>query len=611
MNCGLKYRDSNMRFISSVMHAGLITAVMAAVSILTFTPLHGDNKPRGDVNADKALVYIIQPGGSRRHLFAGQEWLGVAQKDAYFFTHLDPGEQFIWEEDARAFSVMYFTPGSTNYLELGAKQIAVLGMQQGEALLDQIRTYSTLNETDRGDSYKKLKKYRKARSRAAKAGLFEPCRFAVEKRAEYDRRVEDGDAAASNILGNLYWYGECVKRDYPTAISWYRDAAQKGHIGAAVTLGNIYYRGTNVSDDPAESAIWYRRAAEHGDLFSQRRLAEMYRQGHGVEQDMDKAIEWYRKAAEDSNDRWSLVQLEAIDPEIQQRKRIEDEAETRAAQEQEKRVEEQRQRIRKRRLARIGGKYGALGVGVRPLRREVKLEQPNRKKPEDDGDGWDSGVAYMLPPEIALGVVALGMVFNAVEKSLDSRLSDAEKERIEAATGALARLLSEESIAEGLTNHIVAAGRFPGENPLFTPDARGNASAGNDAGDTANKAGANTILEVETTGIGLMLADKRYRLSHFVMANRVRLLRRDDGIILKNRALCYASSNTPKFSAWAANEGALIREQLGAAYTHTAQTLLLILADEAYGTNSRNNELCERLLEKVEERRAALDETQR
>ena len=41
------------------------------------------------------------------------------------------------------------------------------------------------------------------------------------------------------------------------------------------------------------------------------------------------------------------------------------------------------------------------------------------------------------------------------------------------------------------------------------------------------------------------------------------------------------------------------------------ETVMLILNDEAYSTNSRNNELCEALLATVEVQKAALEEPDR
>jgi TPR repeat protein len=579
--------------------------------LLVLTASQAGEKPRGEIEADNALIYFIQPDGSKHHLFTRQEWLGVLVKDAYFFTHLDPGEHFIWVDDARAFLSIYVFPGSTNYLRISPEKIEVADPQTGEALLAAAGRYSPLSESDRQDSTAKLKKYRKAYTRALRAGMFEPCKFAAEKRAEYDRRVQAGDPQASHILGNLYWYGECVERNYAKAIGWYEDAARKGHAGAMVTLGNIYYRGTNVEKKPAESAVWYLMAAEQGDLFSQRRLAEMYREGHGVDADTEEAIKWYRRAAEEGNDEWSLVQLETIDPATRELKRLQAEAEAHAAEEKKRKLEEQQQQVREKRLARISSKYEKLAINVQPLERAAKLQPPSRKEPVDDGSAVDSSVAYMLPPQIALGVVALSMVFNAVEKSLDSRLSSEEKAQIEAATAGLSLMLSEEPVSKGLADQIVAAGTLPGEDSLFIvapgPDTTG--ADGND--DIASPPQTDIILEVETKGIGLMLANERFRKSHFVMSSRVQVRRAIDSVILKDRTLCYASSDTPKFSQWAADEGQRIREELVTAYASIADTILLILADQAYSTNTRNNELCEALLVTVKARKAALEETDR
>lgn len=599
-----------MKFNTHSIRGGIHTAAFAAILLIIFTVVQSSEKPRGDINDEKALVYLIQPDGPRRHLFARQEWLGTVDDNTYIYTHLDPGEHFLWAGDARALGSAYLAPGSANYMVVRQKEIDVVDPAAGEALLA-AAAHSAPRATDRGDSYKKVKKYRKAYARALKAGLFEACRFAAEKRDDYDRRVKAGNAQASHILGNLYWYGECVEQDYPTAVNWYQDAARKGHLGAMVTLGNIYYRGTHVRQDPAQSAIWYRMAAEEGDLFSQRRLAEMYRDGHGVEADTGEAIKWFRRAAEEGNDQWALIQLEAIDPELQEQRRLEADAKTRAKEEQKKKLEANRQRINQRRLARISGKYGELALDVRPLQLPVKLEPPSRKKPEEDGNSWDSSVAYMLPPEIALGVMALGMMFNAVEKSLDSRLSGEEKEHIESAAAGVARMLTEEPVSYGLTSRIVAVGRDADGTSLFVPASDRDLPAHDTEDAAAGTPATDTIVEVETTGIGLMLADKRYRQSHFVMANHIRVRRRDDSIVLKDRALCYASNDTPNFSVWAANGGARIREELTAAYTHTADTILLILADEAYSTNSRNNELCAALKVTVEKRKAALSEPER
>jgi hypothetical protein len=601
MSCGLRAGGIARR----------ITALGATCCLLASTPLFGLDKPRGDTNAGKALVYLIQPEGSKRHLFSGQEWLGVVDQDAYIFTHLAPGGHFIWVDGGRIFGNVFFAAGSTNYVEIGAKDITVLSPEKGESMLAQAGAYSEPADGDRTDSYKYLKRYRKARKRALKAGLFEPCRFAREKRVAFDQRVESGDAGAANILGNLYWYGECVERDFGTAMAWYRRAAEHGHTGAAVTLGNIYFRGQNVTGDPTEAARWYHMAAEQGDLFSQRRLAEMYQNGNGVEKNTTEAIKWYRKAAREQNDHWSLLRLEEIDPEIQERKRRQAEVEARAAEAEKQSRAERLQRIKKRRLAAINGKYGDLGVTVKPLLRQPKLEQPRRKKPEDDGNSWDNGLAYSLPPEIALGVLALGVVFNAIEKAVDSRLSGSEKQLINESAGSLTQLLSGESVARDLKKHIVDSGRLAGKESVFADMDYQRGEHDVDGAVSIDTSTIATVVEVETSGIGLVLAEKRYRPSQFVMANRIRVLNGDDGTVLQDRPLCYASSDSPEFSVWAVDNNKRLRTELDTAYADTAETILLILAGEAYSTSSKNNQLCDALTELVERHLAAPNEPDR
>jgi hypothetical protein len=588
-----------------------LAGFFALCNLIVCTPALSESKPRGDANAGKALVYLIQPEGSRRHLFSGQEWLGVVDKDAYIFTHLAPGEHFIWVDGGRIFGAVFFAAGSTNYVEISAKDITALSPEKGESMLAQTGSHSEPVAGDRVDSYKHLKRYRKARKRAAKAGLFEPCRFAGEKRAGFHQRVESGDAGAAHILGNLYWYGECVERDFGTAMGWYRRAAEHGHTGAAVTLGNIYFRGQNVTGDPTEAAKWYHVAAEQGDLISQRRLAEMHQNGNGVEKSTTEAIKWYRKAAREQNDHWSLLRLEEIDPEIQEIKRLQTEADARAAEAEKQSRAERLQRIKKRRLAVINSKYGDLGVTVIPLLHQPKLEQPSRKKPVDDGSSWDNGLAYSLPPEIALGVLALGVVFNAIEKAVDSRLSDSEKQLINKSAGSLTQLLSGDSVARDLKKHIVDSGRLTGEESVFADMDYQRGEHDGDGAVSIDRSTIAAVVEVETSGIGLVLAEKRYRPSQFVMASRIRVLSSDDGTVLKDRSLCYASSDSPEFSAWAVDQNKRLRAELDTAYAATAETLLLILAGEAYSTSAESNQLCDTLTEIVEHRLATPNEPER
>ena len=139
-----------------------LVGLVTLCNLIVCTPALSESRPRGDSHAGKALVYLIQPEGPRRHLFSGQEWLGVVDENAYTFTHVAPGEHFIWVNGGRVFEAVFFMAGSTNYVEIGAKTITILSPEKGESMLAQAATYSEPADGDRADSYRHLKQYRKA-----------------------------------------------------------------------------------------------------------------------------------------------------------------------------------------------------------------------------------------------------------------------------------------------------------------------------------------------------------------------------------------------------------------------------------------------------------------
>lgn len=121
--------------------------------------------------------------------------------------------------------------------------------------------------------------------------------------AEVERRLlrkeaDSGDATAQFKLGNLYYRGEGVERDFAESAAWYRKAAEQGLADAQFALGEMYSVPLGVPKDPAAVVEWFRRAAEQGHAQAQLSLAGIYAEGRGVEQDLAEAAKWYRKAAE-------------------------------------------------------------------------------------------------------------------------------------------------------------------------------------------------------------------------------------------------------------------------------------------------------------------------
>ncbi len=120
--------------------------------------------------------------------------------------------------------------------------------------------------------------------------------FNLKKKA-----AEQGDAGNQSKLGNMYYFGQGVKKDDAEAAKWFRKAADQDQAYAQNRLGSFYSTGQGVKQDKAEAAKWFRKAAEQGHVWGQYNLGLSYNNGWGVKQDKAEAAKWFRKAAEQGN----------------------------------------------------------------------------------------------------------------------------------------------------------------------------------------------------------------------------------------------------------------------------------------------------------------------
>lgn len=71
-----------------------------------------------------------------------------------------------------------------------------------------------------------------------------------------------------------------------------------GHTRAQFYLGDIYFRGLGVEKDFDTAFYWFLRSAEQGnDSSGQNMVGYMYHNGYGTHQDLSKARYWYEKSA--------------------------------------------------------------------------------------------------------------------------------------------------------------------------------------------------------------------------------------------------------------------------------------------------------------------------
>jgi hypothetical protein len=109
---------------------------------------------------------------------------------------------------------------------------------------------------------------------------------------------EHYDAWTENNLGDLYYDGHGVAKNYQQAAAWYRKSAEQGYAVGQCNLGFMYTNGYGVPKDYQQAAQWYRKAAEQGNADGQNNLATLYENGYGVAKDIEKAVQWYSKAVE-------------------------------------------------------------------------------------------------------------------------------------------------------------------------------------------------------------------------------------------------------------------------------------------------------------------------
>ncbi|WP_162912988.1 tetratricopeptide repeat protein [Rhodospirillaceae bacterium SYSU D60014] len=165
--------------------------------------------------------------------------------------------------------------------------------------------------------------------------------------------AQRGDPVAQYYLGQMYEYGQGVRKDDAAAIRWYRaaaaqgdenaraalarfgevmaggdqrpsalnqaidaykrgeyatardklsDLANKGDAEAQYHLGLIYERGApGIAPNQPRGLRWLRKAAEQGHAQAQYRLGRAYEHGTGVERNYIEARRWYEAAADRGN----------------------------------------------------------------------------------------------------------------------------------------------------------------------------------------------------------------------------------------------------------------------------------------------------------------------
>jgi len=83
------------------------------------------------------------------------------------------------------------------------------------------------------------------------------------------KRVNKGDAEATNYLGTQYFHGILgLVKDVPRAIELWTEAAELGSLDAHFLVGHAYYRGKVVEEDKPRGIRLWQQAAMKGHVAS-------------------------------------------------------------------------------------------------------------------------------------------------------------------------------------------------------------------------------------------------------------------------------------------------------------------------------------------------------
>ena len=116
--------------------------------------------------------------------------------------------------------------------------------------------------------------------------------------SEFKKAAELGDARSQYMLAVMYDNGEGTPVNKAEALKWYKKAADQGDAAAQHNLTVMYYNGEGTPVNKAEAFKWYKKAAEQGEANAQNNLAFMYNKGEGTPVNKAEALKWYNKAAE-------------------------------------------------------------------------------------------------------------------------------------------------------------------------------------------------------------------------------------------------------------------------------------------------------------------------
>lgn len=132
-----------------------------------------------------------------------------------------------------------------------------------------------------------------------KSSDFEKIKAQQEALEYYEYSARGGDASASILLAQLYYFGtDGTDPDYGKARFHFTNSLAFGHDAAYGFLGQIYYRGEGIDPDFSKAHFYFLKGAERNIPSALNGLGLLYWHGHVVDKDLDSAEAYFKRAAD-------------------------------------------------------------------------------------------------------------------------------------------------------------------------------------------------------------------------------------------------------------------------------------------------------------------------
>jgi TPR repeat protein len=77
----------------------------------------------------------------------------------------------------------------------------------------------------------------------------------------FARLAELGHPVAEWLMGNVYFFGQGIPKDYAKALAMFEAAASQGYFAAFAPTAQLYVQGLGAPADPSKAYYWYNIAA--------------------------------------------------------------------------------------------------------------------------------------------------------------------------------------------------------------------------------------------------------------------------------------------------------------------------------------------------------------